>query len=211
MRKILLVCGVASAIAYLIGDIAGGLVWPDYSHTSQAISELMAIDSPSRWLVLPLVQLSVLLAIAFGIGMWQSAGRGRALRVAGAALIASGVLGFFAQVIFPMHMRGAAPATSDTMHATLTIVYVGVVLILVASAAAACGWRFRIYSAVTILVLVVFGILAGQDMSALAAQQPTPWLGLNERVNAYAYQVWIAALAIALLRVGVPVRPQRRA
>jgi hypothetical protein len=198
--RLLPACGIASAVVYLVGDIAGGLVWDTYSHKSQAISELMAIDSPSRPVVLPLIQASVALAIVFGVGLGASPGRSRALRVAAVALVASGVLGFFAQVIFPMHMRGAEPTMSDTMHASLTIVYVFVVLTMIGFAAAAFGLRFRLYSVATVLVLAVFGMLAGQDMAALAAGQPTPWLGFNERVNAYGYQLWIAVLAIAQRR-----------
>jgi hypothetical protein len=75
-----------------------------------------------------------------------------------------------------------------------------VVLTMIGFAAAAFGLRFRLYSVATVLVLAVFGMLAGQDMTALAAGQPTPWLGFNERVNAYGYQLWIAVLAIAQRR-----------
>jgi hypothetical protein len=34
----------------------------------------------------------------------------------------------------------------------------------------------------------------------MEANEPTPWIGLKERVNFYAAMLWIAALAIALLR-----------
>ena len=35
---------------------------------------------------------------------------------------------------------------------------------------------------------------------ALVAGQPTPWLGLTERLNIYSFMLWIVVLAISLLR-----------
>lgn len=35
---------------------------------------------------------------------------------------------------------------------------------------------------------------------AFAAREPSPWLGTAERVSIYAWMVWIAVLALALLR-----------
>jgi hypothetical protein len=34
----------------------------------------------------------------------------------------------------------------------------------------------------------------------MVANQPTPWMGIEERVNTYATMLWLAVLAIALLR-----------
>ena len=33
---------------------------------------------------------------------------------------------------------------------------------------------------------------------------PTPWVGVRERINIYGYMLWMAVLAIALLRGLVP-------
>jgi hypothetical protein len=68
------------------------------------------------------------------------------------------------------------------------------------AAAALQGRRFRIYSIATILTLAAFGALAARDASRLEAGEPTPWLGASERINIYAYLLWVALLAISLLR-----------
>lgn len=73
------------------------------------------------------------------------------------------------------------------------------------------GTRFRVYSYATIAGLVAFGALAGMQIPQMAANKPTPWMGLEERVNIYATMLWIAMLAIGLLRaeaVGAP-RPEK--
>lgn len=74
--------------------------------------------------------------------------------------------------------------------------------------AASGGW-FRWYSLTTLAVLVVFGALAGTQGPQLAANEPTPWLGVFERINIGGYLLWLAVLAIVLLRTGAPSDPSK--
>ena len=67
--------------------------------------------------------------------------------------------------------------------------------------AAAFGKRFLLYSIGTILLLVVFGALTGLDAPRIAANLPTPWVGVTERINISGYLLWVVVLAITLLRV----------
>ena len=62
------------------------------------------------------------------------------------------------------------------------------------------GRRFRYYSYGTILTLLVFGALASLQGGRMATNQPTPWMGVEERINIYATMLWGAVLAIGLLR-----------
>jgi len=34
----------------------------------------------------------------------------------------------------------------------------------------------------------------------MAAQLPTPWMGIKERINIYGWQLWVLVLAIGLVR-----------
>jgi hypothetical protein len=63
-----------------------------YSLASQTVGELSAIGAPTRprWVWLGTVY--CLLFAAFGWGVWKSAGRNRPLRVAGALMVANGVV-----------------------------------------------------------------------------------------------------------------------
>ena len=73
----------------------GSAAIPGYSFTSQAIGELMAIGAPSERLVDPLFITYGVLVLAFGVGVVREGlGRSRALRVAGALLIAYAAIGF---------------------------------------------------------------------------------------------------------------------
>jgi hypothetical protein len=100
---------------------------------------------------------------------------------------------------FPMHMRGVEPTFTDTMHLVLAI-NPFVLLSIGLGVAAFKNW-FRLYSIGTILILVVLAIFAFLYVPQVGANQPTPWLGLTERIAQYGYHLWQVVLAIALLRV----------
>lgn len=110
-------------------------------------------------------------------------------------------------LFFPIHPRGVEGTLADTMHAILTGVGVLFILLAIGFGATAFGKRFRLYSVATILILVAFGALAGLDGPRLAANLPTPWMGVWERINIFAYMLWVVVLAITLLRSPVE-RPQ---
>jgi hypothetical protein len=201
-RKILLTFGVLSSLMYVAADVLAAMRYPEYhSFTSQTITELSAIGAPSRPLILPVLIAYGVLAVPFAVGVWQSARRNGPLRIAGGLLIGLGVVDWVGP-FFPMHMRGttAGMTLTDIMHITLTSVTVLLILLLIGFAAVAFGRRFRLYSIGTILVLVVFGALAGLDGPRIAANLPTPWVGVTERINVSSYLLWQVVLAIALLR-----------
>ena len=206
VRKLLLLCGILSSLLYVATDILGAMRFEGYSYTSQTVSELSAIGAPSRPLVVPLMITYSILVIPFGVGVWRSASRNRALRVVAGLLVGYGVV-CLAGPFTPMHLRGAEPTLTDSLHIILTIVTVLFILLTIGFGATSFGKRFRLYSIGTILVLIVFGALAGFDGPQIAANLPTPWIGVTERINIFGYLLWVMVLAVALLRVQMK-RPQ---
>jgi hypothetical protein len=200
VRKVLLICGILSSLLYVGTDILAAMQWEGYSYTSQSVSELMAIGAPTRPLVVSLFTIYNVLVIAFGFGISATANRKRALRFTGILLIGYGIVGQVALLFLPMHLRGAEKTISDTMHVILTMVIVLFTLLSIGFGAAALGKWFRRYSIGTTLILLLFGVLAGLDGPRIAAQMPTPWLGVMERINIFASLLWVLVLAIILLR-----------
>ncbi len=200
VQKALLVCGILSSLFYAAMDVTGGTRWQSYSWMSQEFSRLSAIGAPSRPLHLVLNPIYTLLVIAFGLGVWQMAGRGLALRVIGAGLIAYALVSFTWPQFFPEDLSKPVGALTNTMHIVITIVTVLAWLLILGFAATIFGKGFRIYSLVTLAAVIVFGSLAGSQGPRLAAGQPTPWLGLVERINIYSFMLWVIVLAIMLLR-----------
>jgi hypothetical protein len=202
LRKLLLICGILVSLIYVATDILAGTLYAGYSFTSQAVSELFAIGAPTSGFVVPLFTVSSLLLLAFAFGVWKSsaaaAGRGRALRIMALMIIGDAVTSLVLVNFFPMHMRGAEMTFTDTMHVILAInpfVPLTVVLGIVAFR----NW-FRFYSIGTILMMIVLSILGFMYVNEFAAQQPTPWVGLYERISQYGTMLWVAVLAIVLLR-----------
>ena len=112
---------------------------------------------------------------------------------------------------FPMATREVIAEGQDTLRNQMHAWYgIGMPLFFVLAIGLGSrlfGKPFRALSCATILTMVVCGLLTGLQSSALTANQPTPWLGAYERMNAYASMLWFAVLAIGLLRAqGATVR-----
>jgi hypothetical protein len=202
-RPCSLVGGIVSSLLYVAMTAGIALQWKDYSSASQTISELSAIGAPTRSVWVVFGALYTLLVTGFGWGVWQSAGRRRSLRVAGGAIFAYGALGLL-WPFAPMHLRQTLAAgggtLSDTLHVVLAGVTVVLMLLAMAAAARAFGARFRLYSLASLAILGVFGALTFLDAPGIAANLPTPWIGVWERLNIGVFLLWIVVLAIALLR-----------
>jgi Protein of unknown function (DUF998) len=200
-RRALLACGIASSLLY------GAMIWTiryeGYSLVSQVPSELTAIGAPTQRLWMLLGSIYTLLVIGFGWGVWQSAGRSRAVRMLGGLMLAFGSLGLL-WPFAPMHQREVLAAgggtSSDTMHVVLGGVTVFVMFLAIGFGAAAFGTRFRRYSIASIVVLLAFGALTFLDAPNLQTNLPTPWIGLWERINISVFLLWVVALAARLWR-----------
>jgi uncharacterized protein DUF998 len=161
----------------------------------------MARGARSEAFVDPLFIMYGVLALAFGVGVVrEAAGRSRALRITGVVLIASAAIGFAGPTLFEMGQRGAGSLEGDVPHIILTGALALLLLLAIGFGAFALGKGFRIYSFATLVTVIVFGALAGLYGARLAAGQPTPGFGIIERINVYATLLWVAVLAIALLR-----------
>jgi hypothetical protein len=205
VRKVLLGCGIVSSVWYIVTDVIGTLRYPGYSYADQWFSELTAQGSPVRPLMIPLNELPyTLLVLAFAGGVWESAGRTRAGRITAAALVGYAAFGMVTGVVFPMPTREAVAAGQgtlrNTMHIPGTMVMSLFFVLAVVFGSKLLGKRFRYYSYGTIVTLVVFGFLTSLQAPQITANQPTPWSGIYERINIYATMLWVAVLAIGLLR-----------
>jgi len=113
LRRVLLAAGIGGSLFYVAALVLGPMRWEGYSSMDQTVSELFAIDAPSRPLVVSLLFVSGVLALVFGIGVLWSAGRNRAPRIAGWALFGVGVVDQ-AGPFFPMHTREVVAAGDST-------------------------------------------------------------------------------------------------
>jgi hypothetical protein len=199
VRSTLLLCGIASSLLYAATDLLGGTRYPGYSFSAQMVSELMAVGAPSESFVDPLFLTYDLLVLAFGLGLVREAGRDRALRATGGLLVGYAVIGLTGPTLFEMHPRGTVGA-NDIPHIAVTAVLVVLELLAMGCAALALGGTFRRYTIATVVVTLGVGALTAPAGMRLAAGEPTPGFGILERITIYALMLWVAALAVVLLR-----------
>jgi hypothetical protein len=210
----LLGCGIVAPAWWVAMDVVGSLRYPGYSYVDQTISELSAEGGPTRTFmtVLSLIPYVVLM-IAFGLGVWRAAGGRRAGRVTGALLVGAAVWGGVGGLAFPMATREVIAAGQETLRNQMHAWY-GIGMPLLAALAIGfgsrlLGKRFRSFSYATILAMLVFGLLMGLQTSAMTANQPTPWMGVEERITAYAEMLWFVMLAVGLLRAQGIIAPRQ--
>ena len=200
-RKILLLCGIFSMLWYVFMNIIAPTHYPGYDGASQTVSELSAIDAPSRefWFVLGIFY--SLLFMAFGSGLWLSAKGNRKIRYVAAFILFDAVMGLFWP---PMHRREIIAAgggtTTDILHVAWAFVHLALMLLMIGFGAAIFGKTFRIFSLAIILIFVIFGILTTRDSSGIEANLPTPYLGIWERINIGAYMLWVIVFSILMIK-----------
>lgn len=199
----MLICGLLSSLLYVAMLIFVPMQYEGYNSASQTISELSAIGAPSRPLWVPLGIVYTLLIAVFGWGIRQSAFQNRKLRIAGDLLFIYGIIGI-GWVFAPMHQRevlaGGGGTISDTMHLVMGAVSNLFMMSAMGFAAAAFGKRFRLYTIITIVSLLTFGILTGMSAPDVNANRPTPWVGIYEIIMLGVFLLWVVVLAIILLK-----------
>jgi hypothetical protein len=201
VRKSLLFCGILSMLWYIAINIIVPGQYPGYNIDTQTVSELSAIDAPTRQLWFLLCIFYSILFIAFGLGIWFSARGDWRLSVVAVVIILDGVFGFFWP---PMHRREIISAgggtMTDTLHVVWAFVHLFLMLLMISFGAAAFGKSFRIFSVFIVLIFIVFGILTANVSGGIEANQPTLHLGTWERINIGAYMIWVMVFGIMLIK-----------
>jgi hypothetical protein len=211
LHRILLICGVLSSLLWVAADIAASLFYAGYSYADYSVSELTAIGAPTRLFLVLVGLITILLELALAVGVWRTAGGRRGLRITASLMLAQVAMNLALGVVnlitpfAAMHTRAEIAAsgsqvTTDTLHLVYAAVTVVLILSMIGFAAGAFGRRWRWYSLATIATALLFGAWAASYAPQVAANLPTPWLGLIERVNVYSFYLWQALLALMLLR-----------
>lgn len=199
MNRALLVCGIIASLIYVGSDIVAGMSWEGYSFASQAVSELRGIGAPTRTFLVPVLFIYTILETAFGLGIWRTAGKKRSLRITGALFIGLGIFDLMGP-LFVMDASQSVGAVTNVLHIIATVLTLVSIFLIIGFGSLADGKWFFWYSVATFTIVLVFGALTFLELRQIAANLPTPWMGVKERINIYSYMLWIAMLALVLLR-----------
>jgi hypothetical protein len=200
LKKTLLTCGIFSAVFYIITDLLASWWYDGYSIIDQNYSELLATGAPTRPVMLLVSTVYNLLVIAFATGIYTSSNKKRISKITGAVMVGYAILSMVTPSFFQMDMRGTQITPLGSLHPVMTAVMSLFILLSMGFGAFILSVRFRLYSFITIILLLVFGFITGLQAPQLTAGQPTPLMGFTERINIYSTMIWFAVLSIALLR-----------
>ena len=202
-KKLLYYGGIFAPIAYLLNDIIGGIVTPNYSYITNTVSDLTKAGTQDTYLLGSIILLiSSLMGIAFGIGIMSHYRYkdSKLIFLGGLFLMIIGIFTTFTGTIFPQDTIGGEVTFPGTMH----LVLVGISAILLFPSLLMIGtglyrekqWRsFRQYTFISVLIMFIFGIL-----SAIVIMNGIELMGLVERISVYTFQIWSVVLAYLLIR-----------
>ncbi|RKO26096.1 DUF998 domain-containing protein [Pseudarthrobacter phenanthrenivorans] len=192
IRKALLAAGPLSSLLYVVAtDGLAASQWEGYRRTGQMVSELFAVGSPGRDVLVVFTWLYTVLFTAFGVGVWISVRGNRALRIAGGLLIAYGLWNIMG-ALYPLTLGDDA---SIPMHIFATNVQLALMVAAMCFVAAGFHGRMRWYSILSLAASALMGVVA-----FMAAPGPNLVLGIGERISIGAFLLWVAVLAAALWR-----------
>ena len=199
LQRTLFLCGVLSPLLRVTTDIVAGKLWKDYNFASRSISDLSAVGAPTRSLVIPLEIASLVLSILFAIGVWLLARDNLLLRITAAMLFGSGVFSLIGQ-FFPVHL--AESITTSANKTNTIIIGISVALLVLAMVFGAAAFRgcFRIFSIGMFVVFLVEDIWATWGKPFTLGGERGPLVGVQERTMLWGYLLWMAVLAVKLLR-----------
>jgi len=197
MLRGLLICGILSSAWYIIINAFVPTQYDGYSQSTFTVSELSAIGAPTRVLWVLLVILYPLLLVSFGWGILKSTTTNIRMRIAGSLIVA---YCFFNMYWPPMHLRGNEATLTDTMHIVWAFVTVLLMVIIMGFGAFSLNKRFRNYTILSILVLFFFGALTAGEAPNITTNEPTPMIGIWERINIGVFMIWVIVFAVALLQ-----------
>ena len=190
IRKGFLAAGALSSLLYVVATDGVAAARRDgYRRTEQMVSELFAVGSPGRDVLVPFTWLYTLLFAAFGLGVWNSTRGNRALRAAGGLLIGYGLWNIVGG-LFPLTL---GDQTSVPMHIAATNIQLALMVAAMCFVAAGFHGRMRMYSIASLALSAVLGMVA-----FMAAPGPNPILGVGERVSIGAFLLCVAVLAAVL-------------
>ncbi len=201
-KKLLYYGGIFGPLIFLINDIVGGIVTPNYNYIVQPVSDLTQVGS-SYLLGSVLLFIAAIMALIFGIGIIShyKFNINKLIFIGGLSLIIVALFNSLTGTIFPQDPRDGSVATfAGTMHLAL----VGIVVLLTFIALILIGigfyrqrkWKsFRNFSLFFLVIMLIFGGI----LTPYIISNNIELLGLVERVVAYVFQIWSVILAYKLI------------
>jgi hypothetical protein len=204
--QIITLSGAFSAVVYLAHVVLGGILWPEYSHIVNTISELTADGAPNAPLLRVFTTVYGVLAVVFAVSLLLAF---RALKVRKAAKI--GAILLIIMEVASLVGYGLFPLSDSTEMNVQNIGHIAVTVIVVLTTVT-CGFFIGagLLKTESCKKLGVFMLICASVMVAAGLMSPVtlatgwPVAGLVERFNIFTLQLWIFVLSIGVFRKRLP-------
>jgi hypothetical protein len=190
--------GLLAASLYTIGVFLGGLLWSNYSHVSQPISELLMDGAPNLSILLPIFTLYNLLLISFSVTIYRH-GENRLIKAAGILLFFVGFSGIMMN-IFPQDPVNTYLTFPGLMHLVFAgLAAVGSILSIFLGGLgfnrATQDKKFKLLSITLGLIVIVFG-----GLTPIAISKFPMHFGVFERITIFSFIVWLAIFSYRIYK-----------
>lgn len=201
-KGILYYAGMGAGVFYLLGDMVGGFITPNYSYIRNAVSELIQSGAENRTFLSSFLFLHALMIVIFSIALLvkHPFAQSKSIYIGGILLLALGISHLLSSSIFPMDPVGAEATFPGVMH--LILVGITVISIFILMPLLGIGlsrlyaWRFFLtFTFVCLGIIIISGI-----SSPIVIAKGIDVMGLTERITGYTFYVWMFALAVLLIK-----------
>ena len=203
-KGLLYYAGFGAGIIFLLGDIVGGFITPNYSYIENAVSELIQSGAENRVFLSSFLFLHALMIILFSIGILAQLPykQSKLIFIGGILLLVVGISHALSSSIFPQDPVGAESTFPGVMHLILvgiTILSIFVILPLLGLGFNRLyGWnKFVIFTFVCLAVIIFAGV-----STPIVINKGIGVMGITERITGYTFYVWMSVLAYLLIKEG---------
>lgn len=188
--------GITGVIVYFFATIYGGVLFTNYSHLTQHISELLGSHATTRTLLNPLYLLYNLLLITFAFGVYKQWDN-RKTKLGAVSLVITGLASIL-MWWFPVDTRGYPLTRQGEIHIILAALESFSTLI--ATFFIGFGLRKNEYLLSKISFITGFLILITGPLAGITTVMNSPFLGLFERITIGIFHLWILIFSISMAR-----------
>jgi len=199
ITRIVSLFGFIASVFYFLHIILGRMYYNGYDPLSQAISDLTALNSPSKNIASIFSFIYGVFNVIFVIGFYKYF-KGKINRIVtfGSGIFCNMVLiTFFGYTFFPLSGAGYAGTFQDTMHIAVTIVVVilTIITIMLFSIGFLKTKKYK-YIGITSIIAFIFLIIGAMLINIL----PKEYFGIAERINVYTVIIYTGILSLWMNR-----------
>jgi hypothetical membrane protein len=193
--KLIPLFGIFSVILYFLHVILGEIFYKGYNPLAQAISDLTAVNSPSKNIAGLFSMLYGLCAVTFSIGFFTCLKNkiNKAVNVSSFIFCIMNIVSFFGYTFFPLSESGYANTFQDKMHMVVTVL---VVLLTIVSLILFFIGFFRAKGHKWLGVISIITLLILMAGAVLINILPKEYFGVAERINVYSIIIYTGILSL---------------